>query len=444
MSSSSLDIPSLFETCEDGMFMDKPYSVAAQRINFWDSEPVRHWFTDRGYTPYTRSAYQFYWEDYFKPFSCPKVSCGATNWEQDLYPYAYHTEHRNEVLATDVTVQNLVRLDVQDTTGKFVFAQNASGRHLAFKLVLTDSDEFRTATLIQQQGLEIMEHGLVPVLDVLPANDQFSFIVMPRWGRNAFVSFCVTDADVYRMMHKLLKALAFLHRHKIIHRDIKGLNTLVNYFCFWSFELNTASEIARHHAGRIECGMMDFSLAIIAPQTADVKSYSLPYGFAWAGSWPQPHDIDQGEFEYNPFAFDVASLGILFSQEFQHLAPQIPLLAPLIDRMTTRNLAKRCTAEEALSFFEEMTRLYPARGLECSKERPTVPPYDLSNRWDCLPPEFVSKWSHYREPPIPKRVLVLRWLYNHGCCNLLPRLRLFFFRLKCRVISMLSLIGIRS
>ncbi|KAG5727405.1 hypothetical protein E4T56_gene11967 [Termitomyces sp. T112] len=66
-----------------------------------------------------------------------------------------------------------------------------------------------------------------------------------------------------------------------------------------------------------------------------------------------PADTSQGEFDFNPFAFDVGMLGVLFCHEFQYLTWTAPMLAPLLDRMTTRYIERRFKASEALQFFEE-------------------------------------------------------------------------------------------
>ena len=89
----------------------------------------------------------------------------------------------------------------------------------------------------------------------------------------------------------------------------------------------------------------------------------------------------------------------------------VPMLAPLLDRMTTRDIPRRFKASEALQFFEEhVIPLTPKHVL--SLAAPDLPrlclPYDYHDRWKDLDPEFVEKWRAYREPPVPRHIRFLR------------------------------------
>ncbi|KAG6867196.1 hypothetical protein C0993_012328 [Termitomyces sp. T159_Od127] len=123
-----------------------------------------------------------------------------------------------------------------------------------------------------------------------------------------------------------------------------------------------------------------------------------------------PGDTLQGEFDFNPFAFDVGMLGVMFCQEFQHLTRTVPMLAPLLDRMTTRNITRRFKASEALQFFEEqVVPLTPERVLSFAAEsNHRYVTYDYYDRWKYLDPDFVAKWAAYREPPVPYHIRFLR------------------------------------
>ncbi|KAK0450203.1 hypothetical protein EV421DRAFT_1779527 [Armillaria borealis] len=56
---------------------------------------------------------------------------------------------------------------------------------------------------------------------------------------------------------------------------------------------------------------------------------------------------------YDPFAYDVALLGIVFCHEFQHLTQFVPMLAPFLDSMVTDDLSRRFTAAQALAFLSD-------------------------------------------------------------------------------------------
>ncbi|KAG6867074.1 hypothetical protein C0993_007052 [Termitomyces sp. T159_Od127] len=125
---------------------------------------------------------------------------------------------------------------------------------------------------------------------------------------------------------------------------------------------------------------------------------------------PCEGDTMQGEFDFNPFAFDVGMLGVMFCREFQHLTHTVPMLAPLFDRMTTRDIIRRFKASEALQFFEEqVVPLTPERVLSFGAEsNHRYVTYDYYDRWKHLDPDFVEKWAAYREPPVPYHIRFLR------------------------------------
>ncbi|KAG6843885.1 hypothetical protein H0H87_012025 [Tephrocybe sp. NHM501043] len=149
------------------------------------------------------------------------------------------------------------------------------------------------------------------------------------------------------------------------------------------------------------------------PSLAALTECRLPSPLSFRNSPSQrPSDTLQGELDYNPFAFDVGMLGVFFCEKFQHLTPVVPMLAPLLDKMTTRNILSRFTASEALEFFEQHVLDSP---LQTGKQVPitlplTVPltPYDLHDRWKHLDPAFIQQWAMFREPPLPRHVVYFR------------------------------------
>lgn len=65
--------------------------------------------------------------------------------------------------------------------------------------------------------------------------------------------------------------------------------------------------------GRLTVAMYDFDLSVILSSAHQ----RLPYQFSWVGIPPHPFDIAQGEYDYDPFAFDVALLGIVFLENLE-------------------------------------------------------------------------------------------------------------------------------
>jgi hypothetical protein len=115
------------------------------------------------------------------------------------------------------------------------------------------------------------------------------------------------------------------------------------------------------------------------------------------------------------------------------------MLAPFLDRMTTRNIPLRFNATEALQFFEKLIPDIPKEVMCLEFQRGSKVLYDKWDRWEGLQPDFIEKWKDYREPPIPYLTSVLRWICSFELMRyIVPALRLFFFR----IFSVPSRIGI--
>lgn len=195
--------------------------------------------------------------------------------------------------------------------------------------------------------------------------------------------------------------------------------------------------------------MIDFDLAKMLPGDMKREDCRLPSYESFVGSYG-PADTSQGEFEYNPFVYDVGSLGVMFCDEYQvssrfqglinanvgwqHYTKDIPLLAPFLDRMVTKNLQRRFTAAEGLRFVERIILESKESQLSTSEYRD--PEYGLFtfetyDRWKSLPADFQMKWSAYREPVgIPFSSKILRaivasvWLPEF----LIPKIRKMTFK----------------
>jgi hypothetical protein len=104
------------------------------------------------------------------------------------------------------------------------------------------------------------------------------------------------------------------------------------------------------------------------------------------------------------------------------------MLAPFFDKMTTRDIPERFSAAEALAFFEDILSKTPANTLyrPYQVDHDGGQAYDVYDRWKNLPADFVKKWEHYREPPIPLTTTFLRWLNSYDrMAVIVPSLRLY-------------------
>ncbi|KAF9018075.1 hypothetical protein BDZ89DRAFT_1074198 [Hymenopellis radicata] len=236
-----------------------------------------------------------------------------------------------------------------------------------------------------------------------------------KWGDAIASPWFNSVAETRVVIHSLLSALAFLHGSGIVHRDIAPRNTLVNHFALDSRGRAYPLRSAMRKDGRMKYVLFDFNLALMFPASATHASCRLPVKGGFFASLNAPTDLSQGEYDYEPFAFDVGCLGMMFRRVFQHLAPFAPILAPLIDGMVTWDVRARFTAEEALQFFEQHVSHLDENLLH------TVPrEYDFNeyDRWSELPPEFVRTWVHLRIPPEPITRKILRYMCQYRICDM--------------------------
>ena len=100
-------------------------------------------------------------------------------------------------------------------------------------------------------------------------------------------------------------------------QDIKLPNCLVNHFGAYPDEHNNQLRKKLRNGGQLVYAIFDFDIAIMFSSSATVAERRLPSHLSWDGGSNQPHDTTQGELDYDPFAFDVSCLGVLFCDQFQ-------------------------------------------------------------------------------------------------------------------------------
>ncbi|KAF8490577.1 hypothetical protein JB92DRAFT_1304338 [Gautieria morchelliformis] len=133
------------------------------------------------------------------------------------------------------------------------------------------------------------------------------------------------------------------------------------------------------------------------------------------GGQDQPYDTRQGELDYDPCAFDVGCLGVHFCKHFQHFTRIVPTFAPLMDRMTTRDISRRFTASQALEFLERFASELTQEQLEfpALPRDPSYPPYESYDRWTGLSDTFIKDWGHFREPKLTFQFRLLRRICDY-------------------------------
>ena len=96
-------------------------------------------------------------------------------------------------------------------------------------------------------------------------------------------------------------------------KDLESRNYLVNHILVDGSYNMTDMRYNLMGEGKLEYVIMDFDISLILPPTIS----RLSYKHSWWGTTYRPPDVSQGEYDYDPFAFDVAVLGSNLCHTFQ-------------------------------------------------------------------------------------------------------------------------------
>ncbi|GJJ07951.1 hypothetical protein Clacol_002158 [Clathrus columnatus] len=289
---------------------------------------------------------------------------------------------------------------------------DVQGRHIAIKKLRNadETDEIHIYQLLLEKKEVLVENGILPIIDVLEYDGQY-FAVMPRWGDDPFFSIPTSIGNVLHYIRCLLKAINFLHSNRIVHRDLKENNILVNHFGTHGRISHNLMRPKLLSEGRLMYGLFDFDLALMLPSTECCLPSRQSFFVMSIGV---PFDTSHGELDYDPYKFEMGCLGIVLCQMFQHCIPFAHFLAPFLDRLITDRLELRLTAKEALAFFEEMHAKLTPEQLAVKAPIYTLhgyPPWqpDKYDRWKGLPDEFIAEWGHFKAPKPSLGTKLLRW-----------------------------------
>ncbi|KAI0661357.1 hypothetical protein C8Q70DRAFT_1097725 [Cubamyces menziesii] len=255
---------------------------------------------------------------------------------------------------------------------------------------------------------------VLPPTAIIASPYEFTFAAMPMWGFMTKVTGFNTIREIAAYIRCTLTGLAFLHNHRIVHRDIHEWNIMVNWYCH-NDQLDSCTQRPHDHhlSSSVLYAFIDFDLALQLPPATSLKHCRRPADEALI-TVPtyHPFDICQGERHYNPFAFDVACLGNMFIFYFTEAITVVPILAVLLSRMTTNVIGDRFTAAEALTFFCEVEAQLSQNMLDTGVAlKASYDPLDNPDLyWSRLTPESQLRLQLHRPLPLSWTNRALRWL----------------------------------
>ncbi|KAI0070473.1 hypothetical protein K474DRAFT_1670046 [Panus rudis PR-1116 ss-1] len=360
-------------------------------------------------------------ESFWNGYKTWFAGLGYTLFElQDGWWYAPLTSTKAPLpFATCFKTERSDSVGVSIGNNKHAIAQDAQGRDVVLKLTDRDSMEHKVnMRLLQCQEFARPETFpcVIPPVAILETPYNFVATAMPLWTAPLMRLDLNSVRDIVVCVRCMLTALDFLHRHRIIHRDIHHCNIAISYYAWYLDDGRGVNNFVdeQKRSGTLAYALFDFDLAVQFPEDTSVRDLRIPSDEAFYG-WPNyhPRDVYRGQVDYNPFAFDVACLGHLLAATCMDAIPLIPMLAPLFDRMTTHVIHERFTASEALSFFiENIQGTLPADQLDTPLILGPAPICHVDLCWNELSPEFCTRWRAYRTPPIPWYDRVLDWLVS--------------------------------
>ncbi|KAI9069047.1 hypothetical protein FKP32DRAFT_1608574 [Trametes sanguinea] len=169
-----------------------------------------------------------------------------------------------------------------------------------------------------------------------------------------------TVGDVIDFVGQTLEGLAFMHRHRVAHRDIAARNLMMDARSLYP---------GGHHPLRRSCTPDGLDLVSPLPRSGrNVRYFFIDFG--WSQKFPDgastyvlgnpsrdndiPEVSDHIPYEAFKFKVDVFSLGNVYSKFFEPKFKNVGFLHSLIAHMKQRRPEDRPTAEEALQEWKEI------------------------------------------------------------------------------------------
>jgi len=204
----------------------------------------------------------------------------------------------------------------------------------------------------QEDFLADSRNHCVPLLDVLdPGEGEHVFLVIPLL-RNFENPELESVEDAIDFVGQTLEGLAFMHEKGVAHRDCARYNIMMDakdiypegfhpQRTFLTVDARRRAPVRRRH------------------QVPFPKYYLIDFGLSTRSHTAEGKDGQDKtvpEFEnakrYDPFKVDIYTLGNLYKNDLLSKYRGLSFLAPLVNRMTSKEPTDRPSAAEALELFE--------------------------------------------------------------------------------------------
>ncbi|KAI0806721.1 kinase-like domain-containing protein [Fomes fomentarius] len=230
---------------------------------------------------------------------------------------------------------------------------------IAIKCIRKSSQELHIAQFFT--SLPDPQNHCVPVFDVFPdpLNSQWSLVAMPFLRPFNDPDFHYLG-EIVDMMDQTLEGLAFMHSHRVAHRDISVPNIMMDAQPLYP---------EGYHPARPD-HTPDALYKVTPLSRADhpVRYYYIDFGLSTCFS-PGASSYVVGEIgrdtevpelsddiPYDAYKVDIFSLGNVYSKEFEQKYKDTEFLLPLIDKMKHETLSMRPSVEEVIIQWESIKK----------------------------------------------------------------------------------------
>ncbi|KAI0351975.1 kinase-like protein [Trametes cingulata] len=280
--------------------------------------------------------------------------------------------------------------------------RRADGLLVAIKSVKKRGQELEIALFLS--SIRQRDNHCVPVVEVLddplvPGNALMIMEYLRPFDDPEFIMI----GDVVDFVTQMLEGLAFLHEHRVAHRDIAPLNVMMD---------GRALYPRGHHPVWTDCSPdLIEELTPLPRLDHSVKYFYVDFGLSVRFPPGTPthvvgdvgRDAEVPELSstvpYDAFKVDIYALGNLFDKNFEQRYHSLHFLRPLIDAMKQGRPDRRPTASELVVMFENTRRTLNPSGFRWRLGPKSQPAYErLFNDTVAVAKESLSQLRRFVRP----------------------------------------------